>query len=87
MPKLKKTERKRKTSKFREKVSMIKSFRNYVFLCILYMKPLLPFPYTKEREKTLKRYNWLSTGGKEKPPISEPKYTLRNRRFLFSSRG
>ena len=51
-----------------EKVSMIKSFRNYVFLCILCMKPLLPFPYTKERKK--KCYDWLSTGGKEKPPIS-----------------
>ena len=51
-----------------EKVSM-KSLRNYVFVYILCMKPLLPFPNTKEREKKLKRYDWLSTGGKEKPPI------------------
>ena len=47
-----------------------KGLRNYVFLCILCMKPLLPFPYTKEREKEIKkRYDLLSTGGKEKPPI------------------
>ena len=65
--------RKEKRQNF-EKVSMMKSFRNYVFLCILCMKPLLPFPNTKEREKKLKRYDWLSTGGKEKPPILR-KYT------------
>ena len=44
--------REEKRSNSEKEVSM-KSLRNYVFVCILCMKPLLPFPNTKEREKKL----------------------------------